>query len=298
MGNRNAVFSSFAPLVLLGVASAFQIFAMSLYVKSNASIGVILFLCVLGALLVEGIYLLNRYTDDDSISYPERTTVFRHSSWLLILAILAIVVPIFILLTIGMLRPLPVFICGAIIGVLYSVQLIPIVTKKSFRWISLKEIPFVKNLLVALLWGGSGLTIVILIKDTNLFIRPENIILFVTFFVTTMTSTIACDMRDWEGDKLKGLITLPTQLGLKGTGLLLTILDSVGAATILAILINGLIKLPIAAFCLFCILWAWSGLLPFYVEKWKTISRSSHELLIDSHLVVFPIGLAIFGIVS
>ncbi len=298
MKSRGILFSALVPLLSLSVAASLQIFAISAYEKSNASVFVTLLLSVLSGMLAGGVYLLNRFTDDDSVAYPERTCFFNEARWLVLVAVAMLTAPIFILMLLGMYNPLPVFITGAIIGVLYSVKIVPLPLpwKKGEIFISLKEVPLLKNVLVAILWGGSALAITVFNDDPLNFLRTDIMMLFLTFFLTNMNSTIACDMRDEEGDRFKNVVTLPTKLGVNGTGILLAVQNVVGIMILLFIGAQGHLRPVVTGFCCLCVFWAWAGQLPFFVNRLKNISRASHELLIDSHLLVSSAGLVLIAI--
>jgi 4-hydroxybenzoate polyprenyltransferase len=285
--NRIAAFSSLGPLFFLGIVAGTQICAVSLYLDCRYNFVVFL----LSILLSIGVYLLNRVLETDNINYPERSIFFVRFKWLLAVSIAALVVPIAVLLATGNLRPLPVFFLGSLIGVLYSVKILPFYDGSNIRWISLKHIPLVKNISVSLLWGGSALAIVILMCDTRYFFRPDVIMLFFTFTILNLNSTIACDIRDIEGDRTDSITTLPTLLGLKKTFLALSALNIAGGVVVSGAFLTGAISLLLTVFCIFCILWSSAGIIPYFFVGRIKLPRAVHEVFIDSHLLVSSLGL-------
>lgn len=296
MAQKHITFSAVAPLLFLGFSAGCQILACFLYLHLKINFT----LCILSMLLSEGVYLLNRLVDDDSITYPERTNFYRNKQWLYFISGLSIIGPIFYLLIADIKAPLPVFIIGAGIGVLYSIKLVPIIIfwRNKIIWVNLKEVPLIKCLLVAILWGGSALSIGVFMSDVKLFYRADILVLFLTFFIATLNAAIAGDMRDEDGDRLKNIKTIPTVLGKTKTRFALATLNCIWLITVAIALGNGVIKLPMAGFISFCIVWAWVGQLPFYIKRFQKIPRGAHEILIDSYLVVSSLGLGLIGIYS
>jgi 4-hydroxybenzoate polyprenyltransferase len=295
MAQKHITFSAVAPLMFLAFSAGLQLFASSLYLHVKINFSLFVFLI----LLVEGVYLLNRLVDDDSIAYPERTAYFRDRKWLFLIAAGSLLTPIVILLATNSYKPLPVFVIGAIIGTLYTIKLVPLplFTQNKIVWISLKQIPIVKSLIVAALWSGSALTAVILANDTKLFFRMDILLLFITVFITCMNSTINCDIRDESADKMKNIVTIPTLLGKNGTSILLSLLNVTALGIILFVYSHGYTKGLISGFCALCIMWAWAMQLPLYVKKLQGISRGIQEMLFDSQILLYGIGLCTVGLV-
>lgn len=287
-------FSAVVPLLFLGLCAGFQVLAVGLYLKSNISV----LIFILAISLTEGIYLLNRYTDDeDFINYPERISFFSKRSWMIFIAIAAAFTPSILLPVLGILNPLPVFLLVAIIGTFYSVKFFPVPNKDTIKWISLKNIPLIKFLIVTILWAGSGIVIAILFVDPNLFFRQDILTIFGTFVLTSINSTVLSDLRDKDGDKLNGIITIPTLLGRNGTCLLLAFLNIIGISVVVYLYGHLRIDVYLLIFCLFSIIWASTGALTFYISRLRK-SRSLQEMLVDSHLLLSPLCLAIISLLK
>lgn len=88
----------------------------------------------------------------------------------------------------------------ALITLLYTFPLF------TFR---LRQIPYLKIFLIAVVW--SGITTILPALDSNLFIYSSNfILLFISRIIFIFAITIPFDIRDLETDKLVGLKTIPT----------------------------------------------------------------------------------------
>jgi 4-hydroxybenzoate polyprenyltransferase len=289
---KHVALSSLGPVLFLGIVAATQTCAASVYLKCPSNF-LVYFLSIF---LSVGVYMLNRTVESDSINYVERSIFFVRHKWLLLVSIAALVVPVVVLLATRNFRPLPVFILGSLIGVLYSVKILPFYDGSSLRWISIKRIPVVKNISVSLLWGGSALAIVALMTDTRLFFRPDVLILFACFTLLNMNSTIASDIRDIEGDRFDRLTTVPTLLGLHKTFYLLSGFNLAGIAGVVAACFSGIIPLLLAFYCISCIIWSSLGILPFFLEEKKMWPKALHEVFIDSHLLVSSLGLILISL--
>lgn len=90
-------------------------------------------------------------------------------------------------------------------GILYSVRLLP------FRYSRLKEIPVVKNLLVAANWAVLGVLYPLVFSSAQL--SPLFLFLFFFVFIRLFIGAAFFDMRDVEGDLREKIRTLPVILG-------------------------------------------------------------------------------------
>jgi len=184
-------------------------------------------------LVVFTVYNLNRKTDEDedAINHTERyaftqkygTILFRYAvcACIIALCLSALRGPGSFLVTIV---PL-------VAGVVYSVPLLP--ARLGFR--RLKEIPFVKSLIVAFSWAVPPA----LLPICHAALPPGTTtgIVGVFFFFQIFTNTVIFDVRDVEGDVASGVKTIPTILGIRRTLLLLTGINLIVGAPL--ILIGG-----------------------------------------------------------
>ena len=132
---------------------------------------------------------------------------------------------------------------GAAIGYFYNSPLLP--WRPRMR---LKNLLFVKNLSSGLGWSLGILVFPAL--RVNAPMDGPFLIAFVYMFLTVMTYEIMWDIRDREGDKAAGVITLPIALGLKGARGFVVLLQAACVALIVFGLLRGLIPVPWAIFIL------------------------------------------------
>jgi 4-hydroxybenzoate polyprenyltransferase len=182
----------------------------------------------------------------------------------------------------------------AIVGFIYTIKMIPLFYKQSIRWISLKDIPIGKNIIVCIIWAGSALAIAATFIDIRSS-QIELILLFATFFIGNCNSTITSDARDVIGDKMRDISTLPGMIGLKNTFVILTIINISGISSILFLTMQGIVPIKLATFSLAVILWAGLCTIPQYFWTDK-LPKTINELLIDSHLLLSALGLIAVGL--
>jgi 4-hydroxybenzoate polyprenyltransferase len=241
-----------------------------------------------------GVYLLNRFTDtEDSFNCPEQSMFFQQKSKLIFIPISFIVASVILLTATNRL----VFwhIVLIVLGVLYSVSLIPIIHNKSIRFARLKDILFLKNIAVSLLWGITPFAIAASQKSPVLSTKGDLVIVVMAFCLTTLINTVSCDVRDTDGDRHAGVLTLATRFGEKRTGLFLFVLGLlISVIVIIDFLLGNVGKL---ALILFMSTVAWTGVvaMPIYMKKIK-LPKSLSEPLIDTQQIVCGISLIALSI--
>ncbi len=293
MSSIKNVIKEIFPLLFLGLASSLQLIGASLYLDIPLDF-VLVALCFI---ITGGVYLLNRILDEeDVINCLSRWQFFSKMPWL-ILAILFLIGPILFLFATNNSKQLLVFAIIAVAGTAYSVKLVPsLFTKRRIHWRRLKDFTIWKPVVPSVIWAGGGLAIAIAMKNGGYFFRIDIVVLFITFFVCNLVSTISSDVRDVYGDGLKKVRTIPVLLGANVTGIFLMVLIIIAMAGIAALWINGAINMKTALYSNICILWALVSALPVYVKP-ESLSRFAKELLVDSHLVLSPLGLVIISII-
>jgi 4-hydroxybenzoate polyprenyltransferase len=174
-------------------------------------------ICMALFLLVFSIYSLDKLTDskEDAINMPERGDfIKRHrliiyaasiSSYLLSALIVLLVKP----------WALPIMLLPIIANAAYGSRISPHIPR-------LKDIPVMKNLLVAFIWA-SLITVLAAWGETDLLG-----IAFISYFLLTKSfiNTVLYDIRDLEGDRENDVRTIPVLLGPKWTTILLLALNS------------------------------------------------------------------------
>ncbi len=175
-------------------------------------------LCTSTILIAAGGYIINDYYDVkiDFINKPDRVVVGKGITrrfailFHIILSCLGILVGLYLSWKIAALNVLSVFLLW-----LYSN--------------SLKRLPFVGNVTVALLTGLS-------IYIVNVFFKVENplVIIYASFsFFMTLVREIIKDMEDLKGDNTFGCQTLPIMYGIRKTKFIIYIILALFSLTVL-----------------------------------------------------------------
>jgi len=167
-------------------------------------------------LLTFTVYNLNKLTDikEDLVNVPERAGFIEKNkcfvTW-------ATIVSCFAALSLSFLQnPFAVFIIlfpfG--IGIMYSIEI------SNFR---LKDITGIKNVVIALSWSIAGTFFPLIVSFRDFTLIP---LIFYFFFTKLFINTVLFDIRDIEGDRMSGVLTIPVVFGREKTKNLLLILNS------------------------------------------------------------------------
>jgi len=246
--------------------------------------------------IVYGIYIINRFTDmkEDFANDIGRTVLFSKARAFLYAGIGALgLVSAFLILK-GKFTQFHVILI--LLGVCYSVHLVPWYggAGKGIRFYRLKEIPFVKNLTVSILWGVSVFLIPILFAGIRVEHQVPVLGLISTLCVSSLNNTVFNDVKDVAGDRLTGNNTLPSVFGVGKTYAFLGVVNLLWIALCVAGLAAGRIDLPHFAFFLFMSVVHLAYILPYHLLK---IPRTAIELISDSTLILFGAGVALLSVV-
>ena len=107
----------------------------------------------------------------------------------------------------------------SILGIIYSIPIVPISLRHLWRYSKIKDIPGSKTLSVALAWGVV-ISLLPLLERTSLG-TPEAIASFFLVFSMVYVRSALFDIFQVQGDLIVGVETLPITLGEKRTLLLL-----------------------------------------------------------------------------
>lgn len=169
-------------------------------------------------LTVFSVYSLNKLTDikEDAINFPERLGFLAGRSRLILVYSLGAYALAVLLVALEKPNAIPVIFIPLIANAIYSSRLIPGLPR-------LKDIPFMKNLIVAVSWASVCVLIPAIYSE-----RLDLKVLLIVYFMVmkSIINTILYDVRDVAGDKENGIITVPILLGLKKTSLILLALNS------------------------------------------------------------------------
>ncbi len=119
-----------------------------------------------------------------------------------------------------------------VIPLLYGIPLFPVKHQLAWRWYRLKDIPGSKAWIV-----GSVLTyavIVIPLAYTDIQFDLVTALTTLFMFVFIVTNSHVFDIRDVASDRQKGVVTLPIMAGVKGTKIILTVMNLLMLLTITA----------------------------------------------------------------
>ena len=102
-------------------------------------------------------------------------------------------------------------------GLLSALYAIPIYKHKN-EWHSLRQIPYLKTILVALVWSLMTVSCVLVYADMYpVIVRPQHVLLFFINFIFIWALTIPFDIRDMEYDKEIEVKTISHLLGVEKT---------------------------------------------------------------------------------
>lgn len=168
-------------------------------------------------LLVFSVYNLNRKTDikEDLVNYPERIYfIKKHERKINFISSVAGAIAITI-----------AFLLKFEVGIFTLIPFIGVILY-SFVPIRLKRVLIIKNLWVSLLWSLC-ITYLPLIywNRIDLLFSPTSTSIFLFIFIKGIGNTITFDIRDIKGDKLYGIKTIPSILGIEKTKILLSIIN-------------------------------------------------------------------------
>ena len=278
------------PIAWLAFAAGLQMLGALLFFKAPVD----LILISTGALITFGVYMLNRFTDEeDGYNYPEQKMFFQNKSVLIALPIALIAFSILLLAITE--RLVPWHIVLIVFGILYSLSIIPFVRNKSLCFIRLKDILFVKNIAVSLLWGITPFALAASQKNVVMPGKADLLIAVTAFCLTTFITAIAYDVPDAEGDKHAGISTITTRFGKKFTRNFLFMVGILGCLFVGTLYVIGKIEIP--ALVLFFANVFWTGLVtvPVFIGRKQPLKLIIKPLL-DSQCVFCGISLIIFSL--
>jgi (E)-4-hydroxy-3-methyl-but-2-enyl pyrophosphate reductase len=194
----------------------------------------------LAFLYIYAMRVFNRFLDKGAGTYndPERAGFYiHHRVFLVSSGMAAIIAALFISYKIGM--PILIAMAGfSVLGVIYSVPLVPLSLRHLWRYTKMKDIPGSKSLVEALGWAAV-IIILPLLEPFN--IHWTNVLVVFPFVLAAAFVRAAFfDILEVQGDMIVGVETLPITLGEKRTlSLLKYIIIAVALILIIAPLLNA-----------------------------------------------------------
>lgn len=278
---------SFLVIVNLAVCGLVCVYAAMAYMNLGFSPDIGL-LCI-G--IIASIYLFNRVTDitEDVANNARRLIFFVHRRELMTCSV------ILALFTIGYciwrFRVSTYEVYLLIVGMMYSFPLIPLSGMRSFKevkFIRLKDIPFMKNILVALMWSVSIYLIPIIHADKVPKVTFMVYLLIIAQIVATLSNTIDSDVLDEVGDRLCGVKSLPVMIGVRKTYMVLWSMITVWIATVWILRIMNSIRTYEAIFLTMFALWPLAVIVLRKAFRW---SKGVASIAGDMQLMIYGCGI-------
>lgn len=185
--------------------------------------------CLIMFLVTFSVYNLNRKTDEeeDAINHSRRYAFTKKYAKILMDLSIATYIVAFLIAGIFGIVAVIITVIPLINGVLYSIPFLP----QEFRYRRLKDIPFVKNVIVGLAWA---LPVALLpVACTGCPFWEMTIGVGFLFFLLSFIDSTVFDIRDVKGDAETGVQTIPVILGIQRTRILLSVMNGIGIGIIL-----------------------------------------------------------------
>lgn len=178
-----------------------------------------IYICFSVFLMTLSIYSINKLTDikEDSINRPDRIEFLKgREKQIFIVSAIALLLSVILAYSIEIYTLLPLMI-PFIANCIYSLQISPKLPR-------LKDIPFVKNIVVGLSWA----LVCTLMPAITLDHFSASMVIIVAYFmlIKDFINSTLCDLKDLKGDMQSGVRTIPVVLGPKKTKRLLLAMSS------------------------------------------------------------------------
>jgi 4-hydroxy-3-methylbut-2-enyl diphosphate reductase len=238
---------------------------------------------LLAFLYIYAMHILNRFLDKGASTYndPEKAAFYRKYRIVLVItgiasAIIALILSYFLGTKIYLLMAV---LC--ILGVIYSIPLVPMSLRHLWRYSKIKDIPGSKSLSEALAWAAVVSLLPLLGKDP---IRLSSTV--ITFYlVISMVYVRAAvfDILQVQGDMIVGKETLPIILGEKRT---LLLLKGIIIVAILVLIILPFIHMAtyFSFFLLICFILLTISLISY--ERGRIHSEPLIEYLVEASFIL------------
>lgn len=243
--------------------------------------------------LVYGIYMINRFTDmsEDFANDADRAVTFSNARILFYAGAGAMALGLLYLVLAGKLTQFHLLIVA--VGLVYSYSLIPWYRRsEGLVFLRLKELPLVKNLVVALLWGTSVFAVPILFSAGSVRDPLAVSMLVLTLTMAVLNNTVFSDIKDVAGDRLAGSRTMPVLAGVRPTYLFLVLVNGLWFVFFTGLFLAGRLDGPHFLFILAVSLFPAVYMVPYEA---RLLDRSKVEFLSDSILIVFSTGLFVLA---
>ncbi|MBW1774239.1 MAG: 4-hydroxy-3-methylbut-2-enyl diphosphate reductase [Deltaproteobacteria bacterium] len=207
----------------------------------------------LAFLYIYSMHVANRFLDKGASTYndPEMASFYSNNRIFLILTSLASMIGVLALSY--FIGPATFFAMAAlsILGVLYSMPIVPPRLQSLSRFSKIKDIPGSKTLSVALAWGA--VTALIPLLESSGVSFPGAVVSFIFVISVTYVRSALFDIFQAQGDLIVGVETLPIVMGEKRTIHLLKWVLCLGALILFFSPLFGVVG-PFSYLMLLCLL--------------------------------------------
>jgi len=247
-------------------------------------------------------YTINRFTDkEDWISHPKRSLYIKeYGGVLFFVAVLTYVLAIFIA---GMRNVQTLFmtLLAGVAIMLYSFEWIPkgrssLAKVKSISRLvmfrRIKELHFVKNIFVAVIWSLGVVFLPISYVRDNLPLSAHAVLfLWMFFFGRFLINTIVFDLKDIEGDRRHNVRSLPVTLGYDTTRKLMAIVNIILFLIITAVILAGYLPGIMHIPNIFSMLYTFFYL---YQARHKSSIHFTCDVFVDAEYIIMTVPLYIY----
>jgi len=236
------------------------------------------------------VYSFNRFTDvkEDTINNPERLKFFKKFKYYFFVSALVSFMLVVVITLLHSFLTFFVSFLPIILVLLYSKPWLP---RRISFYSRLKEIFFIKNLVVSTGWSLIPFFVAVY---TNSF-HPGIFFISPFVFLRIFIGVIIFDIRDMKGDKIHNIFSIPLKLGLPKTKNLVNILNSLSFIILMVGTLYGLHIMYTIAVGLFAF---FMGLLYNYVIDKDIDIRFFCNVIVDGEYImlgVIPFILNLFG---
>ena len=172
---------------------------------------------ILAFLYIYAMHVLNRFLDKGASAYsdPERSAFLkRHRQALIYAGIMAMAMAMGLAWRVGV--KVFIAVCGfSLLGVIYSVRIIPSRFRAVYGYSKIKDIPGSKSISVALAWAAVIAALPLVTFNTINWSSAS--VSFVLVFLLSFTRSVLFEIFQFQGDLIVGSETLPITIGEKRT---------------------------------------------------------------------------------
>jgi len=238
---------------------------------------------------VYAMHVLNRFLDKGASAYndPEVALFYRrHRIFLIISGIISIIMALALSYSVG-LGVLLAMAALNILGIMYSIPLVPAGIRHLWEYSRIKDIPGSKTLSEGLAWGVVSVALPFL--GNQVIALPAAVAAFIFVFSLTYIRSALFDIFQEQGDLIVGVETLPVTWGEEKTLLLLKGIAVCTALVLVAAPLAGAVG-PFAFLLLLSVLSSMACLV-VYEKKWLHPGRRLETLLEGNFYLTGLLGL-------